>query len=47
MVCIYMYRERENRKNQKAAVVFLEAEYLKFVGRGEEEGAETFCKVTF
>lgn len=45
-VHIYVSRERKQKK-QKAAVVFLEAEYLKLAGRREEGGAVTFCKVTF
>lgn len=45
---MHMYVSRERKqKNQKAAVVFLDAEYPKFVGCGEEGGAVTFCRVTF
>lgn len=39
-------RESKQKKH-KAAVVFLNAEYPKLVGCGEEGGAVTFCKVTF
>ena len=41
-----MSRERENRKKRKAAVAFLDAEYPKFVGCGEQGGTVNFCTAT-